>query len=69
MKFKIKKVGWVLLDWSRKFFFACVFATLVSFWSAKWELAQERAEARVKLKDNDCQLSAGRQPKSVKEKR
>jgi hypothetical protein len=37
-----KKCLLFVLDWARKLFFACVFATLVSFWSAKWEETHEK---------------------------
>jgi len=50
MKPIYKKVGIFVLEWTRKLFFACVFATLVSFWSAKWEETQEKiliCEGRV----------------------
>ena len=54
-----KKAMLVVLDWTRKLFFACMFATLVSFWTAKWEEAHEkgrvcdcRAPAAKALKDS-----------------
>lgn len=45
-----KKVLVFVMEWTRKLFFACVFATLVSFWSAKWEETQKKiliCESRV----------------------
>lgn len=54
MKLIYKKVLLVGLDWTRKLFFACMFATLVSFWSAKWEEAQE------KIRTCDCRAPASK---------
>jgi hypothetical protein len=54
MKPIYKKAMFVVLDWTRKLFFACMFATLVSFWSAKWEEAQE------KIRSCDCRAPAAK---------
>lgn len=43
MKPIYKNILLLVLQWARKLFFACIFATLVSFWSAKWEEAQEKS--------------------------
>lgn len=65
MTFSTKNIVKTLLDWTRKFFFACVFATLVSFWSAKWEMAQEESQ----LKSCEGRLPAGKMVKTRKVKR
>ncbi len=58
MKLNYRKALLVVMDWTRKLFFACVFATLLSFWSAKWEDAQE------KNRISDCRSPANKALKS-----
>lgn len=65
MNLQTKRIGLALLDWTRKLFFACIFATLVSFWSAKWEEAQEKNPP----KSCECRLLVVEQMKSYGEKR
>lgn len=56
-----KKILLTVLDWVRRIFFACVFATLVSFWSAKWEEAQQQT--------CDCRAPAAKAPRACDARR